>query len=58
MILLRLSLWHVFLDRINKPFYLKNALDLTGEYLYKNFYEKIFQKVLVKIFIQKVMCQI
>ena len=47
----------VFKDQ-NEPFFLKSSSNLTYEFLYYKFNKKIYQNFLVKIVIQKRMCQI
>ena len=57
--LLTLSLLSSSILRKNKvPFLLENVSNLTHEFLYDNFNKKILLNFLVKIVIQKLMCQI
>ena len=45
-------------EKTNKPFSLENALNFRHEFLYDNLSKKIQQNPLVKILIEKLICQI
>ena len=47
-----------FFEERNELFLLENVSNLTHEFLYDNFNKKILLNFLVKVVIQKLMCQI
>ena len=59
LLFLTLSLLSSSILRKNRvPFLLENVSNLTHEFLYDNFNKKILLNFLVKIVMQKLMCQI